>query len=725
MPSILSAKPASGRQQESSLSRVFTYFLIGFFVLQVVLGIGVIVYFIGGEMSKMQMTSVSNELNNRKRALETYIEDRLVLLQGYAEFPVIIAGTMNPEAQLANTVDLLEALHMLKSPALYCLQDFQGNTIYSTPGVTDLEPKGEAFVRLMDGGSEYLVDTVLFRETAPGCCYWRLSVPVRYHGAVEGVLSAFIPVSLEGLFLVSNSETVRLALEMNGRVVESTGQVPQPAIVLEVDTRFPGVRLLLEVSKKGIDQRIEYLVAVMIAALVLGTAILFVIVRSLGRKLLIVPHTQMLTMRDDLEKEVEDRTADLKMRTVQLSIEIRERREAEMEARETGQLVSALLEGIGAAFFIINPISGMIVRANSVAYDMFGLSPNEILNQSCIKAFEDASDIMTSLVCPSGIGSNTYVEGVVKHADGRTFPVSRYLVPMEIQGEQHIGVIMLDITERKNLERRLNVAQKLESVGELASGIAHEINTPIQYVGDSIRFVEEAFEDILEIMDVYAELAGECGSEDVGLALLEKIEELKDDADLEFVSREIPKACARALDGTDRVATIVRAMKSFAHPGDGQKSAVEINSALENTILVSKNEWKYVAEIVKDFDPIPAVQCLPGDVNQVFLNILVNAAHAIGDVVGSSGEKGTITIFTRADDEFVHVGFTDTGGGIPPKLREKIFDPFFTTKEVGRGTGQGLAIVHDIVVERHGGTIDLQSEIGKGSTFIVSLPIKG
>lgn len=725
MQSTLSDRQDTGQGRQRSLSRTFTYSLLVFFALQLVVGISMIFFFIGTEMSNLQMESVENELNSHKHTLESYLDDRLVLLQHYASLPAVIAGTMQSESQLANTVDLLEALHLLTDKALFSLQDYQGNVIYSAPHMEAFLHQGESFEGLMNGSIESFVDTVTPQLGVMNCCYWRLSVPVNYQGDAEGVLSAFVPLSLEGLFPIKASQAVRIVLMVDGKDIMSLGNVSSSSIKLEAGTHFPGIELLQEVSKEDIDRRIEYLITVLVCVLILGTAFLLVVIRGLGKKLLIVPHARLQSMRDDLEKEVEKRTADLKERTVQLSIEIRERREAEIEARETGQLVSALLEGIGAAFFIINPETSVIVRANSVAHEMFGLAPSEVLDKSCVEAFNHASEILTDLTCPSGTGTDSYIEGVGHHSDGRTFPVSRYLVPMEIHGTQHVGVIMLDITERKNLELRLNVAQKLESVGELASGIAHEINTPIQYVGDSIRFVEEAFSDISELMEKYAELVKECECKGIASDMLETIEELADDADLEFVSAEVPKACARALDGTERVATIVRAMKNFAHPGDGKKIAVDINKALENTILVSKNEWKYVAEVVEDFDPIPAVQCLPGDVNQVFLNILVNASHAIGDVVGISGDKGTITIATRADEEQVHISFTDTGGGIPPEFRSKIFDPFFTTKEVGRGTGQGLAIVHDIVVKRHGGTVDLQSEMGKGTTFTISLPING
>jgi signal transduction histidine kinase len=204
---------------------------------------------------------------------------------------------------------------------------------------------------------------------------------------------------------------------------------------------------------------------------------------------------------------------------------------------------------------------------------------------------------------------------------------------------------------------------------------------------------------------------------------LNAIDTAADDADLEFLRDEFPKACDRVLDGTERVAKIVRSMKNFAHPGEGTKKLVDINQALENTIIVAKNEWKYVADLTTDFGDIPLVHCLPGDINQVFLNILINAAHAIEGVVGDSGNKGHITLSTTADDGMVTVAIADTGSGIPQQFQNKIFDPFFTTKEVGKGTGQGLAIAHDIIVERHNGQLDFTSTPDEGTTFFIKLPI--
>ncbi len=281
-----------------------------------------------------------------------------------------------------------------------------------------------------------------------------------------------------------------------------------------------------------------------------------------------------------------------------------------------------------------------------------------------------------------------------------------------------------DITQRYEMERRTSLTQKLESIGQLASGIAHEINTPIQYVGDSVRFIREAFKDLADIQKVESELLERNSREGANTDLVRRVSELAEEADLDFLMEEVPRACDRALDGADRVATIVRAMKNFSHPGEVEKKAVDINKAIETTVTVAKNEWKYVADVSMDLGDLPLIYCVQGDINQAFLNILVNAAHAVEDVVGDSGEKGKIDISSRLEDGEVEIRIRDTGKGILPENQNKVFDPFFTTKEVGKGTGQGLAIVHDIVVEKHGGGLDLESEPGKGTTFIIRLPIR-
>jgi signal transduction histidine kinase len=291
--------------------------------------------------------------------------------------------------------------------------------------------------------------------------------------------------------------------------------------------------------------------------------------------------------------------------------------------------------------------------------------------------------------------------------------------------------MMLDVTEQRRLENDLAQAQKLESVGRLAAGVAHEINTPVQFVSDSVHFVREAMDDLAEIVDKYrnlraATLSGDKSGPDV-VAAAKAAEEAEDDADLDYILENAPVALDRAREGLGRVAAIVRSMKEFAHPDRKEMAAADINQAIRSTLVIASNEYKYVAEVETDFDPaLPHVNCYAGEVNQVVLNLIVNAAHAIGDVVKErGGGKGKIRVATRVLGESIEVAISDSGKGIPPDVRSRIFDPFFTTKEVGKGTGQGLAIARTVVVDKHGGTLHFETEVGKGTTFYIRLPISG
>lgn len=280
--------------------------------------------------------------------------------------------------------------------------------------------------------------------------------------------------------------------------------------------------------------------------------------------------------------------------------------------------------------------------------------------------------------------------------------------------------------EQRALQDQLAQAHKLESVGQLAAGIAHEINTPTQFVSDNTRFLQSAFPKLQSLLDHYARLleAGRSGT--LSSELLDELEAATKGAKLEYLMEQIPEAITDSLDGLERVSKIVRAMKDFSHPGQNEIQAADLNKAIESTITVARNEWKYVADVKMDLAPhLPPVPCSLGDFNQVILNIVVNAAHAIADVVGDGGHgKGTITVTTRQDGRFAEVRISDTGTGIPEEHRSRVFDHFFTTKDVGKGTGQGLAIARAVIMEKHGGTINFETEVGKGTTFIIRLPIE-
>jgi len=278
--------------------------------------------------------------------------------------------------------------------------------------------------------------------------------------------------------------------------------------------------------------------------------------------------------------------------------------------------------------------------------------------------------------------------------------------------------------ERKLLEGQLVQAQKLESIGQLAAGIAHEVNTPIQYIGDNCLFLKTSFADFTSLLEQHVELLNLAKATGLNRELVTRLETTQAAMDVEFLVQEIPKAIDQTLEGVERVSQIVIAMKEFSHPGSGEKALADLNHAIVNTLFICHNEVKHFASIVTDLDhSLPPVCCLIGEMNQVVLNLVVNAAHAMeGKRV--DGEKGTIRISTRLDGAFVEIRVQDDGTGIPEAIRNKIFDPFFTTKEVGKGTGQGLAIVRNTVVKKHGGTLTFETAENVGTTFIVRIPIQ-
>jgi len=323
------------------------------------------------------------------------------------------------------------------------------------------------------------------------------------------------------------------------------------------------------------------------------------------------------------------------------------------------------------------------------------------------------------------LGSVKNFEYEVFRKDG-----SKIWITMNARTVRQNGVVVSyegmieDITESKLLRGQLLQAQKLESIGQLAAGIAHEINTPTQYIGDNVRFLKDAFQDLKGLLENYGRLLLAAKANALTPETVQEVSAAVERADLGYLLEETPKAIEQTLEGVGRVSKLVSAMKDFSHPDTKDKVALDLNRAIESTITVARNEWKYVADVETDYDSsLPMLACLPGEFNQVVLNLIVNAAHAIAGVVGKKGpEKGTIKVQTRSCPEWCEIRIQDTGTGIPEAARTRVFDPFFTTKEIGKGTGQGLAIARSVVVDKHGGTIHFETEEGKGTTFIIRLP---
>ncbi len=310
-----------------------------------------------------------------------------------------------------------------------------------------------------------------------------------------------------------------------------------------------------------------------------------------------------------------------------------------------------------------------------------------------------------------------------KRIGGDAFPATVLLTRLQLGDRTFVQATVRDITEQKRMQGELAQAQRLEAIGQLAAGIAHEINTPTQYIGDNTRFLGDVFHDVAEVLDPLEQLLA--SEDEPNAELLERLRAAAHQADLQYIAEEIPRAIEQSLEGVDRVADIVRAMKEFSHPGGRSKVAVDLNHAIASTLTVCRNEWKYVAEMVTDFDPaLPPVPCLPGELNQAILNMVINAAHAVAATVSEGGEKGTIAVRTRHNGDVAEIRIEDTGIGIPEPLQPRIFDLFFTTKALGEGTGQGLTMTRSIIVEKHGGTIEFQSREGEGTTFLVRLPLE-
>jgi PAS domain S-box-containing protein len=414
--------------------------------------------------------------------------------------------------------------------------------------------------------------------------------------------------------------------------------------------------------------------------------------------------------------------------TTGIAREFTARKQAADELRRAHKEIEQLFESIPFMMIGISP-DGRISHWNHEAAKTLWIKETPVagrklqdysLSWEWDKVFQGIKDCQET-------GKSVRVEGIhYGRPDSKDGLLGISISPITEEDGRISGLILLgrDITERRLLEAQLAQAQKLESIGQLAAGLAHEINTPIQYVGDNTRFLRDAFQDLLHLEEEYGTLLAECRTGAVAPSNLERVEGVKREIDLDYLMGEIPTAISQSLEGVERVTKIVRAMKDFSHPGTVEKQAVDLNKAIESTITVARNEWKYVAEMVTDLDPsLPLVPCRSDEFNQVILNIIINAAHAIAEVVGREpAQKGTITIKTRRRGDGVEVSISDSGRGIPEEIRTKIFDPFFTTKEVGRGTGQGLAISHAVIVEKHGGAIDFETTMGQGTTFFIRLP---
>ncbi|HVY23350.1 MAG TPA: ATP-binding protein [Steroidobacteraceae bacterium] len=415
------------------------------------------------------------------------------------------------------------------------------------------------------------------------------------------------------------------------------------------------------------------------------------------------------------------------------------------------ELYDRALNATSTHFAIVachSPDADEVVYCNRAIAEHYGYLSAEMIGMSFLAAVLhlDAARCREVIATLQG-GQEVSMENEVPRKDGSTFWIGITLRPLfgadgqlthflsvgaditrrreEARKKQELQErLIAEMKERERMAAELNLAQKLESVGRLAAGLAHEINTPIQYVGDSVYFIRDAYQDIKRYMDASRDFIASLPEELGDANLRATADDIRTTIDYEFLTAECPKAIERIAEGADRVAGIVRAMKEFAHPGGQEHVAADINHALQTTLVVATNEYKYLAAMHTHLGELPLVVCNIGELNQVFLNLVVNAAHAIHDA-GRDVSSGEIHVHTEVEGDMAVIRIRDNGCGIPAEHLDKIYDPFFTTKEVGRGTGQGLAITRSIIVDKHGGKVSVNSTVGSGTEFILQIPING
>ncbi len=409
------------------------------------------------------------------------------------------------------------------------------------------------------------------------------------------------------------------------------------------------------------------------------------------------------------------------LREEELEAAVKERTTHLNEVKQDAQL---LISSIGSVLIWLNE-KGEVRQWNQHSEELFGIFSDAALGRKFDELPIDWEN-MTAINQLISVESRR-VDAEFFDANGhrRCVGMSSYNVS-DRRCKRGTLILGAELTKQRLRDSQLLQAQKLEAVGQLAAGVAHEINTPMQYIGDNLDYLGKKVALLEPLIDALMQF----GEADVdGVVPAEAIERVRSESKklrgkqlLDGLLEAITDSCG----GVKHVSKIVRAMKEFAHPGREEKIQVDINSALESTIAVSTNEWKYIAEIETDFDQTnPHVTAFAVELNQVFLNILVNAAHAVGDATddGAAG-KGKITVATRMMDDWVQITIADSGTGIPDTVKARIFDPFFTTKEIGKGTGQGLSIAHSVIVQKHGGRLWCESTSGEGTTFFIEIPVE-
>jgi two-component system NtrC family sensor kinase len=417
----------------------------------------------------------------------------------------------------------------------------------------------------------------------------------------------------------------------------------------------------------------------------------------------------------------------------------RQRLEQTVEKRTVALRASeARLEGI----LMVAPVGiyvsngGMIRDVNPAFCKMLGYSKDELIfhdermlhrsDESCLGVRSELDRAIADAGAARMTITMRHKDGGIRHIHLEAAPLNGLEVkygPITMVAVDMTDQLLLQV-EREQIKTAQHRARKMEALGRLAAGIAHEINTPSQFVMDNCAFLSDAMTDLQKLLNADQAFRSAPGMVDHPLA--QAAEDIARSIDSTYLFSEIPKCLSQSMDGMNRIRNIVVAMREFSHPPTESKTPIDLNRVIDNALTISRNEWKCVATIRLELDhTLPLIPCMPDELGQVFLNLIVNASHAIADTLTANTERlglGIIIISTSHTADWVEIRITDTGSGIPLNVRDQIFEPFFTTKPIGKGTGQGLALAWSIVVDKHHGTLTFESEVGAGTTFIIRLP---
>jgi PAS domain S-box-containing protein len=410
--------------------------------------------------------------------------------------------------------------------------------------------------------------------------------------------------------------------------------------------------------------------------------------------------------------------------------DITERVENERELKSINEELDLLISSLSSIIIGVS-VKDRVTHWNPFAEKVFDIKAEDIIG----KQFAESGIKWNWEEVYEAIGNSVINEKSVRidelrfeKSDGGSGILGFNINPLKRGGDVLEGFMILgrDITEKKIIETQLLQTNKLEAIGQLAAGVAHEINSPLQYVGDNIKFLNKSFTGLSGLLEIFMEASRNINDPELCNKTMKQADEMTRKIKLPFLLEQLPMALEQSLDGVDRVSKIVQSMKAFSHPGTGSKMPANINKSIENTVTISRNEWKYDCELELNLDPeLPPVPCFESELNQVILNLIVNAADAVHEAkLKDKTLSGLIKIYTTQNNGYAVIKVEDNGSGIPERIKKRIFDPFFTTKDVGKGTGQGLAISHSIIVEKHGGMLYFESEAGHGTVFYIKLPLE-